>query len=195
MIPLDVQPITLCGAFVRLEPATFDHAESLAKYAEPELFQYFAGVRPQPQTPEAVKDFLTASKKDRLVFAVIDLSTGESIGTTSFMDIRREDLGLEIGSTWLGRKFHGTKVNPECKLLLLQHAFEQLGCMRIQLRTDMRNLKSRGAIEKLGAKQEGIFRQHVLMPDGFRRDTVFFSILDSEWPIIKERLQQRLKSD
>ena len=108
------------------------------------------------------------------------------------MDIRPEHRSLEIGSTWIGRAYHGTKINPECKLLLLQHAFENLGCLRVQLKTDERNLQSRAAIEKLGAKFEGTLRKHMVLHDGFVRNSAMYSITDEEWPAVKERCIKRL---
>jgi RimJ/RimL family protein N-acetyltransferase len=108
------------------------------------------------------------------------------------MDIRPKHMGLEIGTTWIGRAHQGTKVNPESKLLLLAHAFERLGCERVQLKTDGRNLQSQHAIEKLGAVKEGVLRKHMIMPDGFVRDTVMYSIVAAEWPDVKRGLEARL---
>ncbi len=108
------------------------------------------------------------------------------------MDVRPAHRGLEIGYTWIARAYQGTRVNPECKYLLLRHAFEKLGAIRVQLKTDGRNLQSQHAIEKLGAVKEGVLRKHLILPDGYVRDTVMYSITDSEWPHVKSRLEARL---
>jgi len=108
------------------------------------------------------------------------------------MDIRPEHHGLEIGATWIGKAYQGTSVNPENKYMLLRQAFERLGAIRVQLKTDGRNLQSQAAIAKLGAKHEGVLRKHVLLPDGYERDTVMYSITDDEWPAVKAALEERL---
>ena len=108
------------------------------------------------------------------------------------MNIAPEHRGLEIGGTWYGLEFQRTVVNTECKYLLLNYAFETLGCIRVQFKTDMRNERSQRAIERIGAKREGVLRNHMVMPDGKYRDSVFYSILDSEWPDVKKRLEEKL---
>jgi N-acetyltransferase len=189
-----VQPVVLHGNVVRLEPLDESHAEGLAKAYDPEIFRFFAGVIPADGTVPALVDYIqgTRSKPMVLAFAIVHQSSGQAVGVTTYLDIRPEHRGLEIGSTWLGRDYQGTSVNPEAKLLLLTHAFEQLGAERVQLKTDMRNLQSRAAILKLGAVQEGILRRHAVLADGYVRDTVMFSILASEWPLVKARLEERL---
>jgi RimJ/RimL family protein N-acetyltransferase len=114
------------------------------------------------------------------------------VGTTSYFDIRPEHRGLEIGYTWLGKAYQGTHINPENKYLLLRHAFETLGAIRVQLKTDRRNLQSQAAIAKLGAKLEGTLRKHSIMEDGYIRDAVMFSVIDLEWPEVKAGLERRL---
>jgi RimJ/RimL family protein N-acetyltransferase len=116
------------------------------------------------------------------------------IGATRYLDIRSEHRGLEIGGTWYAVEHQRTGVNTECKYLLLRHAFEVLGCIRVQLKTDSLNERSQRAIERLGAVHEGVLRSHMIMPDGRRRDSVYYSILDSEWPRIKERLLDMMRS-
>ena len=187
--------ITLTGEFVRLEPAGLDHAKDLAAQFDPELFRFFSGFRPSSD-PEQVEEYIESclAVKDRRIFSIIDLASRKAVGSTSYLEIRLADRGLEIGATWLGKPYQGTKINPECKLLLLTHAFEELGCIRVQLRTDIRNLQSQRAIEKLGAHKEGVLRKHVVMPDGYLRDTVMYSIIEEEWPDVKSRLIERLKS-
>jgi len=128
-------------------------------------------------------------------FAVIDTATGQAVGVTSLMDIRRGDRGLEIGGTWLTPRVWRSAVNSECKYLLLRHAFEVLGCIRVQLKTDSRNTRSQRAIERLGAVKEGVLRKHMILHDGYTRDTVMYSIVDDEWPVVKARLEATLKPE
>ncbi|GAB4422621.1 MAG: GNAT family protein [Anaerolineales bacterium] len=123
-----------------------------------------------------------------LPFTVIHLETGQVAGATRYLNIVPEHRGLEIGGTWYGAKFRRTAVNTECKYLLLRHAFETLGCIRVQLKTDQRNLRSQKAIERIGAKQEGVLRNHMILPDGRYRNSVFYSIIDTEWPQVKRSL-------
>ena len=125
-------------------------------------------------------------------FVIRRQSDQHIVGTTSFFDIRKPERALEIGHTWLAPPACRTAVNTATKLLLLTHCFETLGCRRVQLKTDARNLVSQRAIERLGATREGVLRAHQLCPDGFQRDTVFYSILPAEWPAIRDRLTDRL---
>ena len=127
-----------------------------------------------------------------LPFAVVHLESGRAIGATRYMDIQPANRGLEIGGTWYGRAFQRTAVNTEAKYLLLGHAFEHLGCIRVQLKTDRRNERSQRAIERIGAVREGVLRHNLIMPDGYRRDSVYFSILAEEWPGVKARLEEML---
>jgi RimJ/RimL family protein N-acetyltransferase len=129
-----------------------------------------------------------------LPFAVIHLESGRVAGATRYLNIAQEHRGLEIGGTWYGLEFQRTAVNTECKYLLLKHAFETLDCIRVQLKTDSLNVRSQRAIERLGAKREGVLRNHMIKPDGSYRDSVYYSILDSEWPEVKKRLAEKLSS-
>jgi RimJ/RimL family protein N-acetyltransferase len=129
------------------------------------------------------------ARGEGLAFAIIDQGRGEAVGGTTYMDVAMADRRLEIGNTWLGRAAWRTAINTEAKLLLLRHAFETLGCHRVQMKTDARNLRSQAAIERLGAKREGVLRQHLVLPDGFVRDTVMYSVIAAEWPGVKARLQ------
>jgi len=191
---IQVFPTTLEGRHVRLEPAQPDHARSLASHAEIDLFQYFLAVRPTEQSEAAVADFLRrqATMANVIPFVKVLTETGEAVGGTTYMDIRPEHRGLEIGMTWIGRAYQGTKVNAESKLLMLRYAFEEVGCERVQLKCDGRNLQSQRAIEKLGAKREGVLRKHLVLPDGFVRDTVMYSIVRDEWPTVRDGLLARL---
>jgi RimJ/RimL family protein N-acetyltransferase len=192
---MHLTPITLTGHLLRLEPLTLAHADDLMAQLipHPDILAYHSTL-PASYTPEAGPGYIEKllAIPAMLPFAQILLDTGRAIGVTTFMDIRPAHHGLEIGSTWLGQPYHGQGINPESKYLLLRHAFEEQGAMRVQLKTDLRNLQSQRAIEKLGAHKEGILRQHILMPDGYRRDTVMYSILDSEWPAVKAGLEARL---
>jgi RimJ/RimL family protein N-acetyltransferase len=127
-----------------------------------------------------------------LPFSVIYLESSRVAGATRYLNIAPEHRGLEIGGTWYGADFRRTAVNTECKYLLLQYAFETLDCIRVQFKTDMRNTRSQIAIERLGAKREGVLRNHMIMPDGKYRDSVYYSILDSEWPDIQKHLEEKL---
>lgn len=190
----DVAPVVLEGKTVRLESLELRHAAGLGRHISSETFRYFGTERPRDQSEEAVEEYIEMllALDDANAFATIFLETGESIGCTTLMEIRARHKGLEIGRTWIGSAFQGTRVNPECKLLLMQHAFETLKYERVQLKTDERNLQSQRAIEKLGAVKEGVLRKHMVMPDGFVRNTVLYSITAAEWPAVKERLLARL---
>ena len=141
-----------------------------------------------------VRDILTrqAAGAD-LAFAVIHLASGCAIGATRYLEIRPPHRSLEVGGTWYATGFQRTAVNTECKYLLLRHAFEALGCIRVQFKADARNARSLRAIERLGAVREGMLRKHYILQDGGYRDSVYFSILDREWPKVKERLEEMLK--
>lgn len=128
-----------------------------------------------------------------LPFAVIHLDSGQVIGSTRYLEIHPLDLGLEIGGTWYAAAHQRTAVNTECKYLLLRHAFEALGCIRVQFKTDLRNERSQRALERIGAAWEGVLRNHMLLPDGTRRHSVYYSILDTEWPLVKKGLEEKMK--
>lgn len=130
--------------------------------------------------------------KDLIAFVVRSVRDGRVLGMSCYMDIRPEHRSLEVGMTWYIPEVRGTEVNPECKLLLLGHAFEHLRAVRVTLKTDLRNVHSQAAIAKLGAVREGVLRKHGIQPNGYVRDTVFFSILDDEWPHVRKRLEARL---
>ena len=189
------EPVTIVGKTVRLEPLTMKHAPGLhALYAlNPDILLYH-GLKPSDTSLEAFTTYMERSlaMPGRIPFAIVMLDTGQPAGTTSYLDIKPADRGLEIGYTWLGKAFQGTQVNPENKYLLLRHAFETLGAVRVQLKTDGRNLHSQRAIEKLGAVREGTLRKHIILPNGYVRDSVIFSITAEEWPPVKTALEARL---
>jgi RimJ/RimL family protein N-acetyltransferase len=185
-------PVTLEGRRVRLEPLDFRHVGDLAIAGADESIW-----RLLPYGPITTPDRMAAFVRDvlaiqargtELPFAVVDRATGRAIGSTRYLEIRPEHHGLEIGGTWYGVAHQRTGVNTECKALLLAHAFETLAAIRVQLKTDLRNERSQRAIERIGATHEGILRENILMPDGYRRSTVYYSILDREWPEVKARL-------
>lgn len=187
-------PITLTGSHIRLEPLTRGHLPDLfaAGGNDDAVWQWQGG--PTPRTEEEL-----GAKLDKLLaddsfvaFAVILLATGRAIGQTTYSDISAVDERLEIGWTWYGSAYWRTAVNTEAKLLLLTHAFEDLGMGRVQWKTDHLNQRSQNAIARLGAQREGVLRRHRMRPDGTFRDSVYFSMLKDEWPPAKERLMERL---
>jgi RimJ/RimL family protein N-acetyltransferase len=141
-----------------------------------------------------VQDILSrATRGTDLPFVAMQLASGRVAGATRYMNIMPNDRGLEIGGTWYGPEFQRTVVNTECKYLLLSHAFETLGCIRVQLKTDSRNERSQKAIQRIGAVKEGVLRNHMILPDGYIRHSVFYSIIDTEWPEVKKRLETMIK--
>ena len=194
MIHPKLNPRILEGKHVRLVPARGGHAVEYAKVATLDTFDLFVTFRPKEITKEAFLPYIQylEDAPDMAGMTVTDLATGEVIGSTCYLDIRPLDFHVEIGMTWYAPSVRGTAINPECKLLLLTHAFETLGARRVSLKTDGRNLHSQAAIAKLGAVREGTLRKHKTMPDGFMRDTVYFSIIEEEWPTIKAGLIERL---
>lgn len=127
-----------------------------------------------------------------VVFAIIDQATGRAVGSTRYLSISHKDRGLEIGYTWLGRPYRRTAINTECKLLLMTHAFEDLGAIRVQYKTDQRNESSQRAIERIGATFEGALRNHMIMPDGFHRTSMYYSVTIEEWPAVKSQLRNMM---
>jgi RimJ/RimL family protein N-acetyltransferase len=186
-------PVVLSGFSLRLERLEVRHAEDLLPPADAETLRYLNLWEPVEDVVamrEQVKRVLASG--DAHFFAVIDQATGRAVGSTSYLDLRPAHRSLEIGNTWLAPSTRGTHVNPEMKRLLLTYAFEALGCVRVQLKTDGRNLQSQAALRKLGATYEGTLRQHLICRDGFIRDTVMFSILASEWPAVCAKIDARL---
>jgi len=181
---------------VRLEPMTEAHVHALAEIGVGQSFWNFmlyGDMNSEGDMRAWVKDILgRASKGTDVPFVVIHLASGCVAGATRYLNIAPHDYGLEIGGTWYGPEFQRTVVNTECKYLLLKHAFETLGAIRVQLKTDSRNERSQKAIERIGAQREGVLRNHMILPDGYRRHSVFYSIIDSEWPDVKKRLEEML---
>jgi RimJ/RimL family protein N-acetyltransferase len=194
-----VAPLTLEGSVVRLEPLRADHAELFWEAAKDGVDDIFRWIPYSMQTPEdfrrVVEKAMTEQQRgESVVFATVERTSESVIGSTRFMNIDRVNRRAEIGSTWIAQAWQRTAVNTEAKFLMLQHAFEVWNCIRVELKTDALNQRSRGAILRLGAKEEGTLRKHLLTWSGRVRDTVYFSILDTEWPEVKTRLERRLAS-
>jgi RimJ/RimL family protein N-acetyltransferase len=217
---LDIEPVTLEGQHVRLEVLSFAHEDALnAAAADGELWNTQVTIIPRP---EGMKDYIQfaldgLTQKNQLPFVIVrksqvdkaDAATrdgalarpsgraqsdrDEVVGSTRFYEIFPKDRKCAIGYTWLAKSAQRTPINTECKLLLLTHAFETWKCVRVELITDVLNEQSRNAILRLGAKQEGILRKHLILPSGRVRDSIFFSITDDEWPEVKSRLEAQLQ--
>jgi RimJ/RimL family protein N-acetyltransferase len=194
---MDIQPITLTGKFTRLEPLSENHVPDLCRVGfDRSIWRYmlYGDILTEDQMRAWVLDMLERQKRGAdLPFAVIDLNTGRAIGATRYLDIQPQNRSVEIGGTWYGLDYQGTGVNTDAKYLLLKHAFEDLDCIRVQLKTDSRNLHSQRAIERLGAVKEGVLRKHIIQPNGYQRDSVIYSIIDNEWLAVKQRLESRLE--
>jgi len=193
MATSQLQIVPLRGRFIDMVPLSEEHAPSLLKNTTRDSFTFFKHEDPE-WTLEGMTRFVREciEMPDRAAFATVLRSTGEAIGSSSYCDIRLANKGIEIGWTWLGGEHRGTRANPESKLLLLTYAFETLGCARVQLKCDARNHLSHAAITKLGAVREGVLRKHVVVRDGFIRDSVLFSVIREEWPRVREGLEKRV---
>jgi RimJ/RimL family protein N-acetyltransferase len=191
-----VKPIVLKGRFVRLEPLSVKHSVDLAKIGLDDTiwkFMPYGLMRNEEDIRHWVNSILDQTAKGTdLPYVVIHLASGRVAGATRYMEIRSEHFSLEIGGTWYGEEFRRTQVNTECKYLLLRQAFEIYNCIRVQLKTDSRNLQSQRAIERIGAVKEGVLRNHMILPDGYIRDSVYYSILNAEWPALKIKLEGML---
>ena len=189
-------PTCLSGAHVELQPLTAAHRADLFEASqEPEIWLYMPA--PQPASEADVQAFIDraldhVAKREAVVFAIIDRRTGRAVGSTRYSDIVRNDRGLEIGWTWLGRSARRTPINTECKYLLLRHAFEGCEALRVQLKCDDRNERSKAAIRRIGATFEGVLRCHRVMWDGYLRDSAYFSVVHREWPAVRAALEAKL---
>jgi len=195
---MQVGPATLDGTHVRLEPLALAHHNDLCTIGlDADLVRL---TQAYPPTPEGLRTYIQTAltwqaNGTAVPFAVISKAAGRAIGSTRYANIDKVNRRLEIGWTWYGRAFQRTAVNTETKYLLLQHAFETLGCIRVEFKTDVLNERSRRALLRIGAKEEGVFRRHMILADGRVRDTVYFSIIDTEWPEVKTALAAKLKSE
>ena len=190
------KPITLEGYSMRLEPLTLDHAPGLARAAaDGKLWELFFTTVPAPGEEEAyVKSALDGEREGHMLpWAVIDLATLDIVGSTRYHDIMADIDRVEIGYTFYAKRCQRSHVNTACKLLLMRHGFDTLGCEVIGLRTDILNLRSQAAIEALGAHRDGVIRHSRMRKDGTVRDTVMYSILRDEWPAVRARLEERLR--
>jgi RimJ/RimL family protein N-acetyltransferase len=196
--PERLEPVVLEGQFVRLEPLTRAALPDLARVAyDPRIWEFMTARVTAAADLEAWLESALQQQASGLAlpFAVVDRASTYAIGSTRLFDYRPADRGVEIGHTWYARPSWATRINPESKLLLLAHAFETLGLVRVQLKTDALNVRSRNAIARLGAREEGTLRKHTLVPGPRYRDTVYFSVLDDEWPAVKRNLLARLQSE
>ena len=192
---MEIAPVTLRGRWLTLEPLAEGHVPDLFEVMrDEEVCRYLAWA-----PPEKLEETLTLVREARelmarrhsIVFAQIWNETGRCVGSTRLLDVRPADRHVEIGSTFLARPLWRTPANTESKYLVLSHCFEQLGCVRVALKTDARNVRSQEAIARLGASREGVLRKHMNVR-GFQRDTVYYSLLETEWPEAKRRLAERL---
>ena len=193
---MEVKPVVLTGQHVRLEPMSEAHVPGLAELGIGQPFwdfMVYGKINSVDDMRNWVRDVLgRAEKGTDLPFVAIHLESGRVAGATRYLNIMPNDRGLEIGGTWYGPEFQRTVVNTECKYLLFKHAFETLGCIRVQLKTDSRNERSQKAIERIGAVKEGILRNHMILPDGHYRHSVYYSVLETEWQDVKKRLEEMM---
>ena len=190
---MDLSPVTLQGRRVRLEPLSLDlHFKGLLETGlDPDLWRFTLS---KVATPDDLRRYLQDALREQaagkaLVFATVDIASGRIAGCTRFGNIETAHRRAEIGWTWVGRPFQRSPVNTEAKYLMLRHAFETWRCLRVELKTGSLNQRSRDAIRRIGGSEEGTLRKHSIAEDGFVRDTVYFSIIDDEWPSVKARLE------
>jgi N-acetyltransferase len=194
---MNTSPMILEGSHVRLEPLALAHAGNLFDASRsPEIWEFL--IAAPIQTLEEMHIWIEKAVKQtaagtNIWYAIVRRTDNRAVGVTSYLNISHADRGLEIGGTWLSQAVWRTAINSECKYLLLRHAFDTLGCIRVQLKTDERNLRSQSAIARLGAVREGILRKYQVTHNGHQRNTVMFSIIDSEWPVVKLKLERSLE--
>ena len=192
-----IAPIVLEGGHVRLEPLTLDHHSALCEVAlDPELWLWSTT---DVRTSEDLRRYLETALREQaegrsLPFATIERASGRAVGSTRFGNIEPIHRRAEIGWTWIGRAWQRSALNTEAKYLMLHHAFETWGCARVELKTNALNRRSREAILRIGAKEEGTLRSHMITEKGTLRDTVYYSILDGEWPEVKARLEEMMRA-
>ena len=196
---MDPQPITLTGQRVRLEPIGPHHAKDLFLVGRDEVIWRYLTTPPFSSLEDAENWVRMCIDRMgtglRVQYAVVLPGEGKAIGSTGYLDIDRANRTLEVGMTWYGVDYQRTFVNTECKYLLLKNALEDQGARRVCIKTDVNNTRSRRAIERIGGVQEGILRNHRINRDGSNRDSVYYSIIDSEWPRVKENLEKMLDRD
>lgn len=193
---MDPKPVALEGRSIRLEPLTPAHLADLSEAgSDPEIWRWYTTTH---ETPEQMAAFIRAGLNIQddgtaVPFATIDRKSGRAVGSTRYANISRPDRRLEIGWTWLSPAYQRTRANTEAKYLMLRHAFEELSCLRVEFKTNSQNHKSRTALLRIGAREEGTFRNHMICWDGRVRHSVYFSIIDSEWPRVKATLEEKLR--
>jgi len=195
---VNVKPVVLTGERAMLVPMEVSHVEALYEAGRsPEIWPYMPmWVRTLEDMRKLLEEALRARDRGaEFPFAIIERSLNRIVGSTRFLEITPAHRGIEIGWTWLSPDVWRTLINTECKYLLLRHCFETLGALRVQLKTDARNVRSQVAIERIGGVREGLLRHHRIMPDGYLRDSVYYSILIGEWPAVKARLEGWLQGD
>ena len=194
---MKLEPVTLEGRSVRLEPLKVSHHTALCEVGlDAELWRL---IPYRVSTPDEMRDYIGSALEAQaagtaIPFATVERASGRVIGSTRYMNIDAGNRHVEIGATWIAKPWQRTTINSEAKYLMLRHAFETLGCVRVELKTDALNQQSRQAIRRIGAREEGTLRQHMVTWSGRLRDTVYYSILDSEWPGVKAQLEQRLSA-
>jgi len=191
-----IEPVTLRSEHATIEPLTREHVPALAKAAmDGELWRlWYTGVAAPDKMEQYVATALDMRERlDAMPFVIRDNATGEVVGCTRYFNVEPANRRLEIGHTWYAKRVQRSPINTECKLLLLTHAFETLGCIAVEFRTHWFNHQSRAAIARLGAKQDGVLRNTQITADGVKRDTVVFSIIDSEWPAVRQHLRFQLE--
>lgn len=192
---MNIQPITLEGNYIRLEPLTLDHLAPLCEVGlDPELWRITVSL---VETREDMKRYIETALQAQaegtaLPFATVEKSSNKVVGSTRFGNIDKTNRRMEIGWTWIARPWQRTPINTEAKYLMLKHAFETLGCIRVELKTDVINAQSRAAMLRIGAKEEGVFRNHMITQSGRIRDSVYYSIIASEWQTVKTSLEEKL---
>jgi RimJ/RimL family protein N-acetyltransferase len=193
---MDITTVTLEGRHIRLEPLSLAHHAQLCAVGLDEAIWRW-NPRGTVRTPQEMRAYIETALEQQaagesLPFATVEQSSGHAVGSTRFAEIDRANRRVEIGYTWIAPRWQRTAVNTEAKYLMLRHAFEALGCIRVELKTDSLNERSRAAIRRIGAQEEGIFRNHMVTASGRLRHSVYFSIIDSEWPQVKAGLEAKL---
>jgi RimJ/RimL family protein N-acetyltransferase len=191
-----IEPITLTGTHASIEPLGREHEEALQlAAADGELWRlWYTSVAPPEKMGEYIATALDMRERlDAMPFVIREKSSGEIVGCTRYFNVDAANRRLEIGHTWYSKRVQRGPINTECKLMLLSHAFEKLQCIAVEFRTHWFNHASRAAIERLGAKQDGVLRSHQVSADGSKRDTVVFSIIDGEWPAVRRHLRYQLE--
>ena len=195
--PMPVQAVTLEGRAVRLEPMTRAHLPGLSEVGlDPEIWRWYAIPVPNAQEMASLVEtaLLEQARGVTLPFVIVERTSGRVVGSTRYLNIDRTHRRLEIGWTWLARPWRRTAINTEAKYLLLRHAFETLGAIRVEFKTDSLNEPSRAAILRIGAREEGTFRNHMITASGRLRHSVYYSVIEAEWPQVKARLERMLEA-